>query len=859
MRYNGEKDKQQEKFMKRLYRSIVVICLMLLPTLLLISPHVVAVEEPTIYSNEALVVNVNTDEVLYHKDTNKGNAEIASLTKVMISVLSVENITDLQTQIVVPAGTRYSVSLQNGSHADLQDGYSYSALDLLYGLMLPSGCDAADTLGLYMSGGDYQAAVDMMNAKAKELGMENTIYYSISGLAKDGKNNRSTEQDLYKLAKHAFNLPYFQQIVKTEFHEITGMNNGQVTKHYVQNTNSLIGEYNGAEYYFPYSLGGKTGHSSGAGRCYISFAKKGDLLVAIVTQGVPHQHHYYHFADHRLLLDYVFQKYTENITVEIGSAYKSVGIGDKIQLIPETSEPTNITWHSSDESVAEVNAYGIVTGKKLGQAKITATTETGNVDYVYVSVGFYNGVDVKYSSGPSDPNGPFGYGQLDWTLFKDYGIDFAIIRAGYALDNIPKSDPFFVTNVQGALDNKLNVMVSFDGYATNTTQAKKEAEFLVRYLSENIPQNLDRIKLPIVYNLSTCSISNGNTLTNMALTFQSVLKAQGYDVIVEVRNNTFSAAQLKTLTESNIGLYIIKRPYVPDHQTRMLATGGAADYPADLWQYRSDAYFGKTGIAKKIIMSTMYMDAFHIDTAHEKYDESKFPEKPELRVEENYTYTGAPIEATVAGFDPETMEIQGNVSTNAGTYTVTVSPKVNWKDGSKDPVPVTWVIGKATPEPENLKPEALDGTPLRDIFLPSGYEWINPDEKVDKDGENRFRVIYTPEDTENYLTVEMEITVQVQIPEEKPEETKPTEPTDPEETKPSQPTEPEETIPTQPTDPEETKPTQPTDPENTISTGNGHTVTPQKKDPSTGIIVAAIAAPLVVCILLFSPKFIRRR
>ena len=237
----------------------------------------------------------------------------------------------------------------------------------------------------------------------------------------------------------------------------------------------MIGEYNGAEYYFPYSLGGKTGHSSGAGRCYISFAKKGDLLVAIVTQGVPHQHHYYHFADHRLLLDYVFQKYTENITVEIGSAYKSIGIGEKIQLIPETSEPTNITWHSSDESVAEVNAYGIVTGKKLGQAKITATTETGNVDYMYVSVGFYNGVDIKYSSGPSDPNGPFGYGQLDWSLFKDYGIDFAIIRAGYALDNIPKSDPFFVTNVQGALDNNLNVMVSFDGYATNTTQAKEEA------------------------------------------------------------------------------------------------------------------------------------------------------------------------------------------------------------------------------------------------------------------------------------------------------------------------------------------------------------------------------------------------
>lgn len=444
------------------------------------------------------------------------------------------------------------------------------------------------------------------------------------------------------------------------------------------------------------------------------------------------------------------------------------------------------------------------------------------------------------------------------------------------MDNIPKSDPFFAYNILGALDNQLNVMISFDGYATNTTQAKEEAEFLVRYLSENIPQHLDRIKLPIVYNLSTCSISNGNTLTNMALTFQSVLKAQGYDVIVEVRNNTFSAAQLKTLTESNIGLYIIKRPYVPDHQTRMLATGGAADYPADLWQYRSDAYFGKTGIAKKIIMSTMYMDAFHIDTAHEKYDESKFPEKPELRVEDNYTYTGAPIEATVAGFDPETMEIQGNVATNAGTYTVTVSPKVNWKDGSKDPVSVTWVIGKATPELENLKPEALDGTPLRDISLPSGYQWISPDEAVDKNAENRFRVIYTPEDTENYLTVEMEITVQVRIPEEtkpteptEPEETKPTQPTDPEETKPTQPTDPEETIPPQPTDPEETIPTQPTDPEetnpaqptepeNTIPTGNGHTVAPQKKDPSAVIIVVTVLAGLGICVAVIGKNHFRK-
>ena len=280
------------------------------------------------------------------------------------------------------------------------------------------------------------------------------------------------------------------------------------------------------------------------------------------------------------------------------------------------------------------------------------------------------------------------------------------------------------------------------------------------------------------------------------------------------------------------------------------------DYPADLWQCRSDAYFGKTGVANKIIMSTMYMDAFHIDTAHEKYDESKFPEKPELRVEGSYTYSGAPIEVSVAGFDPETMDIQGNVATNAGTYTVTVSPKVNWRDGSKDPVSVTWVIGKATPELENPKPEAPDGTPLRDISLPSGYQWIDPDQTVDKDGNNKFRALYTPNDTENYLTVELEITVQVKLPEEKPEETKPTRPTDPEETKPTQPTDPEETKPTRPTDPEETKPT---DPEDTIPTGNENTVAPQKKDPSAVIVVVTVLAGLGICAAVIGKKHFGKR
>ena len=186
-----------------------------------------------------------------------------------------------------------------------------------------------------------------------------------------------------------------------------------------------------------------------------------------------------------------------------------------MQLIPETSQPTKITWHSSDETVAEVNEYGIVTGKKLGQVKITATTQTGNLDYAYVSVGFYNGVDVKEASGPADPENEGAYGPLDWSLLSRSGIDFAVIRAGYATGNTPKADPAFVRNIEGVLSCGIRPMISFDSYAADGADARAEAEFLLQYLQEEIPQHLDKLTLPVVYNLSNCGTSNKQTLVEV--------------------------------------------------------------------------------------------------------------------------------------------------------------------------------------------------------------------------------------------------------------------------------------------------------------------------------------------------------
>ena len=394
-------------------------------------------------ASSTIVMEVNSGRVLYENNANSKRL-IASITKIMTCIIVLENV-EISSQVTVGDEVLNSY----GTNIYIKSGEILTVEDLLYGLMLRSGNDAASTLAIYTSGSEEEF-VKLMNDKAKKIGMNNTIFYNASGLESDGKYNLSTEQDLYLLAKYAYNLPHFKEIIKTEFYTLTGYKGESVNTSEVRNTNYMMGEFNGAEYYYQYSQGGKTGNLSVSGKCLISYAKKGDLELLAITLGVPYNQSDYNLTDHKKLFEYGFAEFSDNITVIIDTKYKSVDIGKKIQIEPTTSSETSITWTSSDESVATVNEYGVVTGKGLGMAKIIGTTQTGNQDYTYVSVGFYNGVDVRSISGPVDPNSETGYGELDFSILKKYGIDFAVIRAGYNL----KADPAFVTNIKNAIFSK---------------------------------------------------------------------------------------------------------------------------------------------------------------------------------------------------------------------------------------------------------------------------------------------------------------------------------------------------------------------------------------------------------------------
>ena len=150
------------------------------------------------------------------------------------------------------------------------------------------------------------------------------------------------------------------------------------------------------------------------------------------------------------------------------------------------------------------------------------------------------------------------------------------------------------------------------------------------------------------------------------------------------------------------------------------------------------------------------------------YFSVKHPIKPTLNITDSYTYNGFEQTATVAGFDSTTMKIEGNVQTNAGSYTITVTPIKRWSDGTTDSLTIQWVIEKATATvPDELK--ASQGEKLSDIPLPEGWSWDKPDTLLSAGDSQIFKASYTPSDPLNYNeSINVDLTVDVELAPDKP-------------------------------------------------------------------------------------------
>ncbi len=259
------------------------------------------IQEPSINSRAYVVIDRKSNTMLIGKNENQ-KKKMASTTKIMTALVVIEhcNLSDTVEISKKAAST-------GGSRLGLKTGDKITVSDLLYGLMMRSGNDAAVALAEYVSGSIHDFA-KIMNAKAQELGLSNTHFVTPHGLDED--EHYTTAYELALLSNYALNNEIFTKIVGTKNYTITI--NGYPKS--LTNTNELLGALNGV-------YGIKTGFTNGANRCLVTACKRGNMDIICVVLGADTKK--YRTTDSIKLIEYCFSNFTYvNIEEIISNDFK---------------------------------------------------------------------------------------------------------------------------------------------------------------------------------------------------------------------------------------------------------------------------------------------------------------------------------------------------------------------------------------------------------------------------------------------------------------------------------------------------------------------------------------------------------
>lgn len=230
-----------------------------------------SIKEPKLNSRYAIVLDRNSKAILYSKDADK-RVPMASTTKIMTAIVLLENLgvnnnltLDSQIEVCKEAGAI------NGSRLGLKKGDKVTVNDLLYGLMLCSGNDAAIQIAVSI-GGSVDGFANLMNKKAEELGLRDSHFVTPHGL--DMPEHYTTAYELALIADYALNIEKISEVVKTKTYTVAINGNSKT----ISNTNELLGYLNGVN-------GVKTGFTNGAGRCLVTSVSRNGFNIITVVLG----------------------------------------------------------------------------------------------------------------------------------------------------------------------------------------------------------------------------------------------------------------------------------------------------------------------------------------------------------------------------------------------------------------------------------------------------------------------------------------------------------------------------------------------------------------------------------------------
>ncbi|MBE7092295.1 MAG: D-alanyl-D-alanine carboxypeptidase [Clostridiales bacterium] len=336
----------------------------------------------------AILVDINTDIILYKRYMDVA-IRPASMTKMMTLLVAWEQTKDRQNEIV--SLTKEMIEVPDGSSsANLNVGDKVSIHDLFYGMMLPSGNDAAKALAYIVSGNEKNFAL-LMNDKAKELGMNKSSFKNAHGFDEDG--HYTTPYDLALLCQVLCENEELIKIFSSVKYTMTVYPKGDMnapTKQTVYNTNNMINK-NSAEYFEGFK-GIKTGFTKLAGNCLAGYYEKdGRKMVAVVANCDPTMRD----SDMRALLNYGIKTFdtlnlneifaTKKIVVDLENASLGDESNGQLELYLQHHEESKYITLSKSEGtkIRTFDENTVSIRYPVVSAPVKSGQQVGTVEFVY--------------------------------------------------------------------------------------------------------------------------------------------------------------------------------------------------------------------------------------------------------------------------------------------------------------------------------------------------------------------------------------------------------------------------------------------------------------------------------------------
>ncbi len=235
-------------------------------------------------SSNAILIRLADDTVLMQKNS-EDKIYPASLTKMMTVIVAIENLPDLKEEIKLNNSTFQGLYEADASMAGFQPGEQVKVIDLLYGVMLPSGAECCIGLAEKIAGSE-QNFVKVMNQKAADLGMDNTNFENVTGLHHE--NHYTTVKDLSTLLSYALQDDTFREIFTSARHSTHSTNSHPEGITFYSTMFKKLSDQSITDGEI---LGGKTGYTDEAGLCLASLAKVDEQEYILISAGAKGNHH----------------------------------------------------------------------------------------------------------------------------------------------------------------------------------------------------------------------------------------------------------------------------------------------------------------------------------------------------------------------------------------------------------------------------------------------------------------------------------------------------------------------------------------------------------------------------------------